>query len=293
MRIKDSNPVLTVFIYSALVLLTLIFIIPFWIVLVSSFISEAESARRGMFILFPEKLDLSAYKLLLNEGSVIYTAYGVTLFVTIVGTLVNLVMTVTLAYGLAQSSMPGVKFFTALVFFTMLFSGGLVPSFLLINSLGLMDKLAVLIVPGMVSAWNMFLMRNFFYGIPKSLEEAALIDGANPVRILLSVVLPLSMPAIVTIGLFYAVGHWNDWFTANIYLNTISKLPVQNVMRRIVLNNDIKNLGDLSFGMSERPPMAETIKAAAMVIGTVPIMLVYPFLQKFFIKGVTVGSVKE
>lgn len=290
--IKDGSILGKILVYTILILMCVAFIIPFWIIISSSFVSEAEAARRGMFILFPEKWDFSAYAMLLNNGSSIYTAYGVTLFVTIVGTALNLLVTVMLAYGLAKRDLPGVKFFSGMIFFTMLFGGGMIPSFLLNNYLGFMDSIFVMIIPSLVSAWNMFLMRNFFYGLPPSLEEAALIDGANPVTILFRVILPLSLPAMATIGLFYAVGHWNDWFTANIYINTISKMPVQNVMRRIVLNSDIKNLGDMAFSVSEQPPMAETIKSAAMVIGTLPIMLVYPFLQKYFIKGVTVGSVK-
>lgn len=298
MKIKTKNNIQSgslagqIFVVTLLALLCVVFVIPFWIIISGSFVSEAEAARRGMFILFPEQWDFSAYKLLLNGGSSIYTAYGVTLFVTIVGTALNLLVTVMLAYSLAKRDLPGRKALSGLVFFTMLFGGGMIPSFLLNNYLGFMDNIFVMIVPSLVSAWNMFLMRNFFYGIPPSLEEAALIDGANPVIVLFKIILPLSLPSIATIGLFYAVGHWNDWFTANIYINDIAKLPVQNVMRRIVLNNDIKNLGDMAFSISEQPPMAETIKSAAMVIGTLPIMLVYPFLQKYFIKGVTVGSVK-
>lgn len=263
-------------------------------VVVNSFISEAEVARRGSFILWPQAIDLTAYKMLLANTDIIYQAYGVTIFRTVVGSFISLLFTVTLAYGLSKKNLPGNSFISGMIFFTMLFSGGLIPSFLLIKQLGLYDSIWVLIIPNLLSAWNMFLMRNFFRSIPQSLEEAATIDGANPIQTLFKVILPLSVPAIATIGLFYAVGHWNDWFTANIYINDLKLLPVQNIMRRIILSNDIGSMGgEMVAGLvGDTPPMPKTLKAAAMVIGTVPIMIVYPCLQKYFVKGVSVGSVK-
>ncbi len=292
--LRNSNPIYTAFVYLILAILAVAFIFPFWIVTVSSFVSEAETARRGAFILWPETFDFTGYSMLLENTNMIYRAYGVTIFRTIIGTFLNLFFTVTLAYGLATKGLPGKKFFSGMIFFTMLFSGGLIPSFLLNNALGLYDNIWVFIIPSLISPWNMFIMRNFFYGIPDSLEEAALIDGANPIRILLSIVLPLSMPAIATIGLFYAVGHWNDWFTANIYINDLDLLPVQNIIRRIVLSGDTGSMsGEMMAGLQgEAPPPAKTLESAAMVIGTLPILVVYPFLQKYFVKGVVVGSVK-
>lgn len=272
-------------------LLLLVFLLPLWSVFATSFVSEAESARRGSFILFPEVFDLTAYKILLSGGSAVYRAYGNTLFIVIVGTIVNLFLTSTLAYGLSKKTLPGRGAITFLIFFTMLFSGGLIPSFLLNRSLGLVDSLWAMILPGGVSAWNMFIMRNFFMGIPESLEEAALIDGAGPVRILIKIILPLSLPVMATIGLFYAVGHWNAWFGAAIYINDVRKLPVQNILRNMVqsISSDVNN--EMMNAVDDKPP-TETMKSAMIVVSTLPIIFVYPFIQKYFVKGVMVGSIK-
>ncbi|MDF2958923.1 MAG: carbohydrate transporter permease [Paenibacillus sp.] len=273
-----------------LICLSLMFLIPFLAVLSTSFISAEESMRRGAFVLIPEKIDFTAYDLLLNRGPLIFNAYKVTVFKVVVGTFLNLLFTATLAYGLSRRSLPGKNALVLIIFLTMIFHGGLIPTYMLIDNLGIKDTLWVLVLPGLVSAWNLFIMRNFFMGLPEELEESAIIDGASPAVILWKIVIPLSMPAVATIGLFYAVHHWNDWFGASIYINEPTKLPVQVVMRNILLSGVTQNETQLEF--IHDPPPAATLKSAVIVISTLPILFVYPFIQRYFVKGVMVGSIK-
>lgn len=273
-----------------LVIMSLAFVVPFLAVLSTSFISAEESMRRGAFVLFPEKLDFSAYDMLLNRGQIIYNAYKVTLFRVIVGTFLNLVFTATLAYGLSRRNLPGRNVLVLIIFLTMIFHGGLIPNYMLIDNLGLKDTLWVLIVPGLISAWNLFIMRNFFMSLPEELEESAILDGASPALILLKLVIPLSMPAIATIGLFYAVHHWNDWFAASIYINEQNKLPIQVMMRNILLTGITQDESQMEY--IRDPPPAATLKSAVIIISTLPILFVYPFIQKYFVKGMMVGSIK-
>lgn len=246
--------------------------------------------RRGAFVLVPERIDFGAYDMLLNRGMIIYNAYKVTIFRVVAGTFLNLVFTATLAYGLARRTLPGRNALVLIVFLTMIFHGGLIPNYMLIDGIGLKDSIWVLIVPGLISAWNLFIMRNFFLTLPEELEESAVIDGASPAVILRKIIVPLSMPAIATIGLFYAVNHWNDWFGASIYLNSQDKLPIQVIMRNILLSGVVHDETQLEF--IKDPPPAATLKSAVIIISTLPILVVYPFIQKYFVKGMLVGSVK-
>lgn len=292
-RMTRGEKTFQYFNYIFLTLLTLFFLIPFLIVFSTSFVTEQEVARRGAFILIPEVFSLGAYKILLSQGSLLINSYKITLFRVIVGTTLNLFFTSTLAYGLSKKSLPGRNFFITLIFITMLFGGGLIPNFMLIKALGLYNKVWVMIIPGLISAWNMILMRNFFSQIPESLEESAMLDGATPIQILVKIILPLSMPIIATIGLFYAVGHWNAWFDASIYINDTKKLPVQVFMRNVVLSMSSKELdGSVINEVAGVKPTAETIKSAVIIISTLPILCVYPFIQKYFVKGIMVGSIK-
>jgi putative aldouronate transport system permease protein len=273
-----------------LTLISVIFILPLFTVLSTSLIGEAEYARRGLFFLWPDEPVLTAYELLLSSSSVVLNAYTITLFRVIVGTFLNLVFTVTLAYVLARRNLPGRTLMTLFVFVTMVFSGGLIPSFILMDTIGLLNNIWVMIIPGLISPWNMLIMRNFFMAFPQELEEAAIMDGANPVTILLRVVLPLSLPAIATIGLFYAVGHWNAWFDAAIYIKDLRKLPVQVILRGIL--QQAVMLEPETLGNIQLMPPSAALQSAMVVISTVPILCVYPFIQKHFVKGALVGSIK-
>lgn len=268
-------------------------LIPVFTVLMTSFVSEAEIAQRGTFIIIPQKFDFSAYKMLLASGKNILRAYGNTLFRVLIGTFLNLLFTITLAYGLSRKNLKGRNLFTAFVFFTMFFSGGLIPTFILVKSLNLLDSRWSMIFPGLINTWNLLIMRNFFYAIPKSLEEAAIIDGANDMQILTKVVLPLSKASIATIGLFYAVAHWNAWFDAMLYINKTSLLPMQNILRNIITAaSNIGDLGAEAYNSLDVIPPSQSIRAATIVITALPILTVYPFIQKYFVKGVMVGSIK-
>ena len=276
--------------YIALTFVSVLFLLPFLLVLASSLIGEQELMIRGSFILIPRKLDFGAYTYFLRSGSIVINAYGITLFRIVVGTAFNLAVTAGLAYGLAKKKLPGVDLFTGLIFFTMLFGGGLIPTYLVVKGTGLLDSLWALIIPSAVSTWNTFIMRNFFRQIPDSIEESAEIDGASPLRILAMIIVPLSAPSFATIGLFYAVAHWNSWFDAAIYINDIRKLPVQNILRGVVIAGTEMDLSaDYDI---ERLPPPETMKYALIIISTVPVLLVYPFIQKYFVKGIRIGAVK-
>ncbi|GGD51870.1 carbohydrate ABC transporter permease [Paenibacillus nasutitermitis] len=278
--------------YSFLTLLTIIFILPFIIIVSTSMVGEAELLRRGNLILYPHQLDFSAYKTLLNGDSILYNAYGITLMRVTIGTALNLFFTSMMAYGLSRKAMPGRNFFITIVFITMLFSGGLVPNYLLLKYLHLTDTFLVMIVPSLISAWYLIIMKGFFAQIPESLEESATIDGASPLKILTTIIIPLSLPTMATIGLFYAVAHWNAWFDATIYINNPKLMPVQVLMRRIVLTMTTQDLAGEINNVSDTKPTSQALRGAMIVITTLPIICVYPFLQKHFVKGVLTGSIK-
>lgn len=288
-RLPASEKVFQLVLYILLIAMTLSFIIPFLLVLGTSFVTKEEVARRG-FVFFPEQWSTMAYDMMLFQNNEVWRAYGVTFFRVVVGTLCSLLVTGTFAYAMSKRGLPGRMFFLVLSFITMIFYGGLIPSYLVIKSLGLIDSVWCFILPNLMSVWNMLILRNFFYSIPESLEESALLDGATPMTIFFRIIVPLSMPAIATIGLFYAVDQWNSWFDAAIWINDPNKYPLQMVLRKYVLMSSTYDLKfDLATG-AKPPDMG--IKSAIVVISTVPMLCIYPFIQKYFVKGVMVGSVK-
>lgn len=284
-----SDQVVDVFIYGSLILLALIFLIPFWMVLVTSVVSETERLSRGLLIMYPKQLDFSAYKTILSKNSQIISAYGITIMRTVIGTACNLLVTAMMAYGLSKRTLPFRKTLTLAVFFTSIFNPGLIPTFLAVKYTGLYDTFGAFIIPNLVVVWWMLILRNFFMQIPDEMEEAALIDGASPVTVLFKIILPLSLPSLATIGMFYAVWHWNSWFDGMLYISRSSLFPVQVVLKNIISASMVENL-DLYAGSV--PPPLEAVKSAAIMVSTVPILLVYPFVQKYFVKGVMVGGVK-
>ncbi len=278
-----------------LAVLTLLFLLPFLSVVSTSLISGKEYALRGLFILYPKEPVITSYHLLLGQGSLVWTSLGVSLARVTIGTGLNLFLTFPLAYVLSKRTLYGRVPITMFIFFTMLFSGGLIPNFVLVEKLNLLNSFWSMILPPLINPWWLLIMRNFMLAIPDELEEAAIMDGANPLTVLLRVYLPLSMPVIATVGLWYAVMHWNSWFDAAIYLNTPSKFPMQLVLRGI-LEFGTGQYGDAS-GLAEMtelidPPPAESLKAAMIVVTTMPILLIYPFIQRYFVKGIMLGSIK-
>jgi putative aldouronate transport system permease protein len=268
------------------VLLAFIMIFPFVYIISISFSSFKDVAGKGL-ILIPAHPNLEAYDYVLASG-VVVRAVGVSLFVTIVGTLVNLFMTVTMAYGLSRRGVPGRGFILGLVAFTILFAPGIIPKYLVVKQLGLLDNLWALILPGAISAFNLVVMRNSFMSIPEELVESARLDGANDLRILWNIILPLSGAVIAAIGLFYGVDHWNSFFDAILYINDTTLWPVQLVLRQFVLQGAV--IQDVV--VNQQPPPPITIQMAVVVLATIPILVVYPFLQKYFTKGVLTGSIK-
>lgn len=277
-----------VIIYAVLTVLAIIMVVPFIYVIAASFAPESEILTRPLFII-PETFTLDAYKRIfdLNDyGRRVWQSLGVSVGVTIVGTICNLFFTTTMAYGLSRKQLIGRNVILNCVIFTMVFSGGMIPTFLIVKSLGLYDTFAALILPGAISAYNMMISKNFFQELPAGLEEAASIDGCTDLGIFFKIALPLSLPMLATFGLFYAVGHWNNYFGALLYLESQEKYPFTLILRNIVF---AASAADADPNM-ELPQ--ETLKMAIIVVGTVPILVVYPFLQKHFAAGVMVGAIK-
>nr|WP_246354295.1 carbohydrate ABC transporter permease [Paenibacillus phytohabitans] len=269
-------------------LIACLMLLPFMYVIAGSFASEAELTERAFFII-PRSFSLDGYKYILSSNSIFHSIF-VSVGVTFVGSLVNLLFTVTMAYPLARRDLLGRNTVLNLVVFSMLFSGGLIPTYLVVKALGLLDSYGALILPGAISAFNLIIVKNFFQELPAGLEEAAKIDGCTEIGILWKIVLPLSKPVLATFGLFYAVGHWNNFFSALLYLNESSMWPLQVILRQIVMLS--QGVGSASQLDTTVQLPEQTIKMAVIVVGTLPIMMVYPFLQKHFAKGVLIGSVK-
>jgi len=263
---------------------------PFYYIVAISFATYGEYVQSEL-LLWPKKWVLESYAFIFGSKEFI-RSIGVTVYVTVVGSIVNLAMTATMAYALSRRIL-GQKWFLLLVLFAFLFGAGLIPTYLVVKSTGLIDTYWALIVPIAISPFNLIVMREFFLGIPAELHEAAVIDGANDLRIFTRIIVPLSKPALAAFGLFYAVGHWNTYFSAILYLNNPAKWTVQVVLRQLVVLNDASALTNTAreFAGGHRPP-PETIGMAAIVVATLPILLLYPFLQKHFAKGVMLGSVK-
>jgi len=270
-----------------LILIALICFLPFVNVIASSFASTQEVVSRR-FILFPRTFSLDAYRYILSTPT-IFKSLAVSIGVTGVGTLVSMVLTSLMAYGLSRKYLHGRGFINFLVVFSMLFSGGMIPTFLVVKALGLIDSYWSLIIPVAINAFNLIIMRNFFQALPESLEESAKMDGCTDLGVFWKIMLPLALPSIATISLFYAVTYWNTYMNAILYLNDSNKWPIQVLLRQIV----IVSSGMQAEGSSvDVVPPAQTIKMAVIVIATVPMLLAYPFVQKYFVKGALVGSVK-
>ncbi|MCR8632679.1 carbohydrate ABC transporter permease [Paenibacillus radicis (ex Xue et al. 2023)] len=275
-------------IYIVLSLIAVLTLFPFLYVIIISITPESEVIRRGI-VLIPEQITFNAYKSVFNGGSGIWGAYQITLFRTIVGTMLNLVFTVLGAYVLSKKALPGRSGLLMFVVFTMLFSGGLIPTYIVVRSLELTNTVWALIVPGLVSVFNLVVVKGFFEQLPVELEESAKVDGAGELKVLVQIILPLSLPSIATIGLFYAVGHWNSYFDAVIYINKSSLMPLQVILRNILLSS--QNQQNLEL-INDATVSSLAIQMASVIVSTVPILCVYPFIQKHFTKGVMIGAVK-
>lgn len=279
-------------VYAMLAFLSLIVAYPLLFVAVAS-ISNPEAVILGKVWLWPHKITFVGYERLLRNPEILI-GYRNTILYTVVGTAVNLAMTIAAAYPLSRREFFGRHVFTALIVFTMFFSGGMIPTYLLIKKLGLLNTFWALILPSAVSVWNIIIMRTFFQnGIPNEMQEAASIDGCSNMQTLLRIVLPLSMPVIAVMILFYSVGHWNAYFSALIYLNDRELYPLQLFLREILVQGEMQEMVDVSDDSLLRSIMdAEAIKYAAVIVANLPVLMLYPFLQKYFVKGVMIGAIK-
>lgn len=283
--VKSKNDLaFNLVVYGIMLLVLFITLIPILYVVSVSLTPYSELLKSGGFMLFPRNVTLTAYREILADGQ-LYHGMWITIQVTVLGTLANLAVTLLMAYPLSRRGMPGGKFITKCVVFTMLFSAGTVPTYLVVKATGLLDTLAAMIVPGLISVYNLVIMKTFFEGLPEELFEAARIDGCNEFSVLMRIVMPMSLPILLTIGMYYAVSHWNAYMVAVLYITDDSLRPMQMILRRIL------NKASNDMTADEFVP-SETLKMAAVCFSTAPIIIVYPFIQKYFVKGTLAGAVK-
>lgn len=294
MRIRQSKGELlfTIVNIGLMIGLIVVTLYPLLYVAFASFSDPATLMTTRGLLLRPLGFTLEAY-IRVFDNPMILTGYRNTLFYVVGGTALNLLMTMLAAYALSRRNVMFRRPLMLLIVFTMFFSGGLIPTFLLVGrTLNLMDTPWALILPGAIHTVNLIIMRTAFEGIPYELEEAARIDGANDFTILFRVALPLSMPVVAVMILFYAVGHWNAFFSAMVYLRTRDLYPLQLILREILISNSTEMM-TAGVASGDVMPIGETIKYATIVVATVPILFVYPFLQRYFVKGVMIGAIKE
>ncbi|WP_037285965.1 carbohydrate ABC transporter permease [Saccharibacillus sacchari] len=269
------------------------------IYILSASISSPQAVNSGEMWLFPKDITWAGYELVFNNPK-IWNGYLNTIIYTVVGTLLNLAVTLPAAYALSRSDFIGRNWFMGFILLTMFFSGGLVPTYLVVKNLGLIDTMGALILPVAASVWNIVVARTFFQStIPKELQEAAHIDGCTNIKLFWKIVLPLSAPIVAVMALFYGVGHWNSYFSSLIYLNSESKYPLQMVLRQILVLQEMSAemngagvSGEIAQAMNSKAETASLIKYGVIVVSTLPIIAVYPFLQRYFVQGVMIGSVK-
>ena len=286
----NGEKVFSVFNTLFMVLLCLIMLYPLWYVVMASFSDPIQYLTHKGPLLIPKGFTLEAYKLVFSNPN-IATGYQVTLFVVVVGTVVNLVLTILGGYFLSRRGSVFVRPVMFAITFTMLFPGGMIPMYLVVRQLGLYDTVWALIFPVAISTYNMIVMRTSMLGVPESLEESARIDGANDFTILGRIIVPVVKPTLAVLLLFYAVGHWNSWFNAMLYIRRHEMYPLQLILREILIQNSTDNmLADVAT--DRRQFVTLIVKYAVIMVSTVPILCLYPFLQKHFVKGVMVGSLK-
>lgn len=275
--------------YAILIMLSLyaaLIVYPFYNAFLIS-ISTEQAYLANAFMLWPKEFSSEAYRTVFTSD-LLLSGYLITIYRVVLGVTINLVFTILAGYVLSRENFFGKNILMNLIIVTIFFGGGLIPYYNLILSLGLKNSPLVLVLPGAIDTFNMLLVRNYFYSIPKELEEAAKIDGANDVQILLKVFVPIAMPVIATVGLFYAVGHWNEWFNSFLFIEEQTLKPLQLVLREIIVDTT-SSLGPTPSG---KPSFTEGVKMASIYFTMLPIMLVYPFVQKHFVRGIMVGALK-
>lgn len=284
---SKSYRVFQVFNTVLMILILFITLYPFVYLVAQSFSSDA-AVSAGQVTFFPVDFTLDTYKYLLKDDS-FFKYYGNTILYTVVGTLISVIGTALLAYPLSKPRLRLNKFFTPFVVFTMYFTGGIIPNYILVTQwLGLQDSMLAIILPGAISTFNLLVMMSFFAGLPEELEEAASIDGMGVYGIFVKIILPLSKPILATMALFYMVGMWNEWFAPMMYLDSRDKWPIALWVRQLVEGANNTEIGS----SAEASSVQATLKSATMVLTSIPIICVYPFVQKYFVQGMTIGAVK-
>lgn len=286
----------SVYIYLSIALIVVLYPL---IYILSASISSPQQVNSGAMWLFPKEITWAGYQLVFKNPK-IWNGYLNTIVYTGIGTLLNLAVTLPAAYALSRSDLVGRQLFLGFILFTMFFTGGLVPTYLVVRNLGLINTIGALILPVAASVWNIIVARTFFQTtIPKELQEAAYMDGCTNLKLFVRIILPLSAPIIAVMALFYGVSHWNSYFPALIYLNDESKYPLQMVLRQILVLQEMTAettgaaiSGDAARAMSSKAETASLIKYGVIVVSTLPIVALYPFLQRYFVQGVMIGSVK-
>lgn len=286
------------FIYSFLILLAVSTLYPFLNALAVSFNQGLDTSKGGV-TLWPRVFTLENYKVVFKDDRLM-SGFFISVLRTIIGTASAILCTAIFSYGMSKKELMGRKYYMVMCIITMYFGGGLIPTFMLIRNLGLMNSFWVFIIPSLIGVWNMIIFRTFFQGLPNGLEESAKIDGCGNWGTLFRIVLPLSGPVIATLALFTAVYHWNEWFLAGIYISDQNKYPIQTILRQILLSNIVSEQGGGGLDASSLAHMqraktitSKSLSMATMIVATLPIICVYPFVQKYFVKGVLVGSLKE
>lgn len=289
MRKKIKRPdKLSIVIAVILILWGLVVLYPFYNAVLISFMTQKEYIRSA-FNLWPKSFNLDTYKYVFSNART-WTGYRATLIVVLFGVPLNMLITTTLAYALSRKKYPGKKFFNVFVIFTMYFNGGVIPTYILVKELHLINSLWSMILVSGLNTYYMVIMKNFFLGIPDALEEAARIDGANDMQIMTKIYIPISKPIISTVLLFYLVDRWNEWYSGMLYLTDAEKWPLQLVIRDMVANASASNLSTAAMDLQETFGMG--VKMATIIVTMAPIMLAFPFLQKHFMQGMTAGAVK-
>ena len=264
---------------------------PVWYTIIISF-NDSNDAMLGGIYWLPRKFGVESYKTVFQDKTII-NAFIITILRTVIGTVTSVVFTAMVAYAFSKKHIMGNKFYTILGTVTMFFSGGLIPYFITLKNIGLYDNFLVYIIPSLFNFWNMIIFMAFFRELPAGLEESAKLDGANDMTVFIRIVIPLSMPVLATIALFNGVAHWNDYFTGVMYINKAELQPIQTYLYRIVASASAsKAVVSMPIGVSAQQVSSQSVRLATMVVTTFPIICVYPFLQKYFVKGILVGSIK-
>lgn len=297
MKLTLGDKTLSAVIYALLIVLGFAAFYPFWNAAVISFNSGSDTMRGGITF-WPRAFTFENYAVVFRDERLV-GGFAVSVLRTAVGTLLSILATAIFAYGMTKSWLVGRKLYMVVCIVTMFFSGGLIPTYLLIRELQMIDTFWVMVIPGLISVWNMIIFRTFFKGMPAGLEESARMDGCSNWGVLFRIILPLSGPVLATLSLFTAVYHWNDWFSPSIYISKVDLLPIQTKLQQILNSNimmeQMSQMDSTAASHLNRMKTVTTksLSMATMMVATVPILCVYPFVQKYFVKGVMIGSLKE